>query len=148
MIESDTTLKPGASAGDEPQGPVTTFFHVGMEAIEKLFLIAVAALTVYAAYLDLQDLFATPLTGEPAARVDLAVVLQFFLYAEVIAMVAVFFTRTGQLFTFPLLIAMTALARFMVIESKEFPPEGFVYLAGAILLLSIAVAILSRFTRE
>jgi protein PsiE len=149
-VMTDTDLpRPAAEAVAAPRpGPVARAVHALMVLLEQSFLIGVAVLTVYVAWLDLTEIFAAPEPGAVVERLGLAQVLQFFLYAEVVAMVAVFFTRSGSLFTFPLFIAITALARLMVIEGKDIPPESFVYRAGAILLLSIAIAVLSRVRRN
>ncbi len=42
----------------------------------------------------------------------------------------------------PLLIAITALSRFIILQDKEVDPSGLVYEAVAIVLISLAIVIL------
>jgi protein PsiE len=138
-MTDDEPHRPSGADGGETKaapGPVARAIHAMMLFLEQMFLITVAALTIVVAYLDFRTML-------QIGTVQLADILLLFLYAEVVAMVAVFFSRSGSLFTFPIFIAMTALARLMVIEGKEIEPQSFVYHASAILLLAVAVAILS-----
>ena len=81
-------------------------------------------------------------------RVQLGDVLLMFLYTEIIAMVAVFYTGRGQPFVFPIFIAITALARLIVLQGKDMDPMSIVFEAVAILLLAIAAVVLLRFLRN
>ena len=74
--------------------------------------------------------------------VTLADLLLFFLYLEVLAMVRVFWDEQSISFTLPLLIAITALSRFIILQGKEMDPAGLVYEAVAILLIASAIVIL------
>ena len=51
--------------------------------------------------------------------VTLADLLLMFLYLEVLAMVRVFWDQQSISITLPLLIAITALARFIILQGKE-----------------------------
>ncbi len=57
--------------------------------------------------------------------------------------------RGGQQspFIYPIFIAITAVARLIVLQGKEMAPVNIVFEAGAILLLSIAALIITRATR-
>ena len=74
--------------------------------------------------------------------VTLADLLLFFLYLEVLAMVRVFWDEKSISITLPLLIAITALSRFIILQGKEMDPSGLVYEAVAILLIASAIVIL------
>ena len=74
--------------------------------------------------------------------VTLADLLLMFLYLEVLAMVRVFWDQQSISITLPLLIAITALSRFIILQGKEMDPSGLVYEAVAILLISSAIVIL------
>ena len=65
-----------------------------------------------------------------------------FLYLEVLAMVRVFWDEQSISFTLPLLIAITALSRFIILQGKSINPEILVYEAGAILLIALAILVL------
>ena len=73
--------------------------------------------------------------------VTLADLLLMFLYLEVMAMVRVFWEEQSIRITLPLLIAITALSRFIILQGKEMDPSALVYESVAILLIAIAIAI-------
>ncbi len=81
-------------------------------------------------------------------EVNLADILLMFLYTEVLGMVGVFYTGTGGAFVYPIFIAITALARLIVLQGKNMAPENIVFEASAILLLAVAAAIIVRFGRS
>ena len=110
----------------------------GLKYIERGMLLLVVLMTLAAAY---EEVFSVIGTG----RVLLGDVLLMFLYTEVIAMVAVFYTGRGQPFVFPIFIAITALARLIVLQGKEMDPNSIVIEAGAILLLAVSAIILLKF---
>ena len=74
--------------------------------------------------------------------VTLADLLLMFLYLEVLAMVRVFWNQESISITLPLLIAITALARFIILQGKEMDPTALVYEAIAIVLIAGAIVIL------
>ena len=74
--------------------------------------------------------------------VTLADLLLMFLYLEVMAMVRVFWEEQSIRITLPLLIAITALSRFIIMQGKEMDPSALVYQSGAILLIAIAIVIM------
>ena len=74
--------------------------------------------------------------------VTLADLLLFFLYLEVLAMVRVFWDEQSISITLPLLIAITALSRFIILQGKEMDPSGLVYEAVALVLIASAIVIL------
>ncbi len=75
-------------------------------------------------------------------RVTLADLLLLFLYLEVLAMVRVFWESQSIQITLPLFIAITALARFIILQGKSLNPEILIYEAGAIVLIALAIVIL------
>ena len=75
-------------------------------------------------------------------KVTLADLLLMFLYLEVLAMVRVFWDQQSISITLPLLIAITALSRFIILQGKEMDPTGLVYEAVAIVLIAAAIVIL------
>ena len=74
--------------------------------------------------------------------VTLADLLLMFLYLEVMAMVRVFWDQQSISITLPLLIAITALSRFVILQGKEMDPSALVYEAVAIVLIAGAIVIL------
>ena len=75
-------------------------------------------------------------------RVTLADLLLLFLYLEVLAMGRVFWESQSIQITLPLFIAITALARFIILQGKSLNPEILLYEAGAIVLIALAIVIL------
>tara|TARA_B100000787_G_scaffold167065_1_gene153217 strand:+ start:4301 stop:4675 length:375 start_codon:yes stop_codon:yes gene_type:complete len=74
--------------------------------------------------------------------VTLADLLLMFLYLEVMAMVRVFWEEQSIRITLPLLIAITALSRFIILQGKEMDPSALVYESLAILLIAIAIVVM------
>ena len=74
--------------------------------------------------------------------VTLADLLLMFLYLKVMAMVRIFWAQQSITITLPLLIAITALARFIILQGKEMDPAALVYEAIAIVLIAGAIVIL------
>lgn len=123
----------------EPQfGPTEGRIAVfGFGLIERVLLVVVAVMTLAAAVHEIRGLFASQTIG-------LADILLMFLYTEVIGMIAVFYTHRGSPFVYPIFIAITALARLIVLQGKNMAPENIVFEAGAILLLAVSTVILAR----
>ncbi|MEI4232773.1 phosphate-starvation-inducible protein PsiE [Roseovarius sp. D22-M7] len=141
---------PSSSVADQPgeidssdsvQDPEERLVETGLKYLERGMLFLVVVLTLFAAYEEIRTVIA-------AGSVQLGDVLLMFLYTEVIAMVAVFYTGRGQPFVFPIFIAITALARLIVLQSKDMDPYSIAIEAGAILLLSFAAVVLLRFLRK
>ena len=91
--------------------------------------------TVIAVGIEIRTMFSN-------MSVTLADLLLMFLYLEVLAMVRVFWDQQSISITLPLLIAITALARFIILQGKEMDPSGLGYEAVAIVLIASAIVIL------
>ena len=91
--------------------------------------------TVIAVGIEIKNMFLNQ-------SVTLADLLLMFLYLEVLAMVRVFWDQQSISITLPLLIAITALARFIILQGKEMDPTALVYEAIAIVLIAAAIVIL------
>ena len=77
-----------------------------------------------------------------AVGIELKRMILMFLYLEVMAMVRVFWSQQSISITLPLLIAITALARFIILQGKEMDASALVYEAVAIVLIASAIVIL------
>ena len=91
--------------------------------------------TIIAVVLEIKLMFVN-------TSVTLADLLLMFLYLEVLAMVRVFWDQQFISITLPLLIAITALSRFIILQGKEMIPSALVYEAVAIVLFAGAIVIL------
>ena len=76
-------------------------------------------------------------------KVELADLFLLFIYAEIVGMVGAFYISNRIPVTLPIIIAMTALCRLIVLHSKEADPLVLVAEAGAIVLLAGAAYVMS-----
>ena len=76
-------------------------------------------------------------------KIELADLFLLFIYAEIIGMVGVFYTSNRIPVTLPIVIAITALCRLIVLNSKDADPLVLMAEAGAILVLSVAAYVMS-----
>lgn len=110
---------------------------VGFQLIERALLVVAALMTIGAAGIEIVGVYR-------AQTITLADILLIFLYTEVMGMIAVFYTGRGSPFVYPIFIAVTALARLIVLQGKDMAPENILFEAGAILLLAIAAVVIVR----
>ena len=98
-------------------------------------LVIILVSTIIAVFIEMINMY-------HAKSVTLADLLLMFLYLEVMAMVRVFWDEQSIRITLPLLIAITALSRFIILQGKEMDPTALVYEAIAILLIAAAIVVL------
>ena len=110
-----------------------------MEKIAKnlqlILMVIILISTVIAVGIEIYKMFQN-------RSVTLADLLLMFLYLEVLAMVRVFWNQQSISITLPLLIAITALARFIILQGKEMDPSALVYEPVSIVLIAGAIVIL------
>jgi len=104
---------------------------------EKILLAIIGGLTVFAAGLDIYEMVIN-------LNVELGDLFLLFIYAEIIGMVGAFYVSNRIPVTLPIIIAMTALCRLIVLHSKEADPWMLIAEAGAIVLLGGAAYIMSH----
>lgn len=104
---------------------------------EKGLLAVIGGLTMIAAALDVYQMVAVNM------KIELADLFLLFIYAEIVGMVGVFYTSNRIPVTLPIIIAITALCRLIVLNSKDADPMILMAEAGAILVLSIAAYMMS-----
>jgi protein PsiE len=75
--------------------------------------------------------------------VNLSDLFLLFIYAEILGMVAIFYKDHRIPVTLPIIIAITALTRMIVLQTKELEPINIVFEASGILLLAIAAYVMS-----
>ena len=108
------------------------------QVIRKIQLVAVAFILVATALAFLMEINKMYENGS----VDLADLLLLFIYIEVIGMIRLFWESKSIRITYPLLIAITALARFIILQGKGMDPINLIYEASAILLIAISILLL------
>ena len=102
-----------------------------IKTIEKILLGIIALLTVIAV---LQEIISIYNNG----KVQLADLLLLFIYTEVLGMIGIFYVSNKIPITLPLFIAMTAIARLIILQGKGMDPIILLYEAGAILIIALA----------
>ena len=107
------------------------------QTIERLLLVIVVLMTLTAVGYEILNTYR-------AQTISLADILLMFLYLEVIGMVAVFYSNRRSAFVYPIFIAITALARLIILQGKDMAPENILFEAIAILILAIAAIIIIR----
>ena len=105
--------------------------------VEKLFLMTIAIFTIAAMGQEVFSLISS-------RRVELQDLLLMFIYAEVLGMLAAFYSSHRIPITIPLFIAMTALSRLIILQGKDGNPSILLYESGAIILIAGACWIISR----
>ena len=103
--------------------------------IEKGLLGLIAVLTVIATAQELVAII-------DARKVDLADLLLLFIYTEVLGMIGVFYASNKIPITLPLFIAMTAIARLIILQGKEMDASVLIYEASAIAIIALACLII------
>ena len=111
--------------------------HWTTEISEKGLLAVIGGLTMIAAGLDIYQMVVVNM------KIELADLVLLFIYAEIVGMVGVFYTSNRIPVTLPIIIAITALCRLIVLNSKDADPLILMAEAGAILLLSVAAYVMS-----
>ena len=76
-------------------------------------------------------------------KIELADLFLLFIFAEIIGMVGAFYSSNRIPVTLPIIIAITALCRLIVLHSKEADPWVLVAEAGAIAVLAAAAYLMS-----
>ena len=103
--------------------------------LERIVLLTIIAMTVAAIGFELHSVY-------QRWNVELADLLLLFIYTEVIAMAGVFFKSHAIPVIYPLYIAITALARLIILQGKQLDPANILYEATSILILTIAIILL------
>ena len=78
-----------------------------------------------------------------AKEIQLADLFLLFIYVEIIGMVGAFYSTNRIPVTLPIIIAITALCRLIIMQSKDMDALMLLGEAGAILILSISAYIMS-----
>ena len=105
------------------------------ELLEKLVLSVLIICTIIAIGMEIQGMIAI-------YKVTLADILLLFIYIEIIGMIKEYWVSKMIRMSYPLFIAMTALARMIIMQRKDVDPSAYVYESVAILILAIAIVVL------
>ena len=75
-------------------------------------------------------------------EVNLADLLLLFIYVEVMGMTRIYLMDQEIRITYPLIIAITAISRLIILQNKELDPSVLVYESVAILIIALAIIVL------
>ncbi len=103
---------------------------------ENVILLVIGLATLYASGVEVKRLF-------DSGVVNLSDLFLLFIYAEVLGMVGAFYKSHRIPVTLPIIIAMTALCRMIILQSKDIDPVNILYEAGGILILAGAALLMS-----
>ena len=103
--------------------------------IQLMAVLAVLVATIIAFFVELSVMYETQTVG-------LADLLLMFIYIEVLGLVRSYWETRSVRITYPLVIAITALARYIILQDKNSDPANLIYIALAILIVSIATVVI------
>ena len=105
------------------------------ELLEKAILSILIVCTIIAIGMEIQGMILN-------LKVTLADILLLFIYIEIIGMIKEYWISKVIRMSYPLFIAMTALARMIIMQRKDVDPSAYVYESVAILIIAIAIVVL------
>lgn len=105
------------------------------EYLEKIILIVLLFCTIVAI---LQEINVMVLNK----NITLADILLLFIYIEVIGMIKEYWVSQVIRMSYPIFIAITALARLIILQRKDIEPITLIYESLSILVLSISIVVL------
>ena len=103
--------------------------------IQLVAVIVVLISTIIAFFLEMREMYENK-------DITLADLLLMFIYIEVIGIVRSYWETQSVRITYPLIIAITALDRFIILQDKESDPANLIYISLAILIVAIATVII------
>ena len=103
---------------------------------ERTILMIIAVATLFATGIEIYRLI-------DEQTVNLSDLFLLFIYAEVLGMVGAFYVNNRLPVTLPIIIAMTALTRMIILQSKDLDSINIIYEASGILILAGAAYIMS-----
>lgn len=107
-----------------------------VDVLEKTILLFIAAATTFAVGEEILKMVS-------AVSVKLSDLFLLFIYAEVIGMIGAFYKDHRIPVTLPVIIAMTALCRMIILQSKDVDAINIMFESGGILILAISAYIMS-----
>ena len=103
--------------------------------IQLIAALIVLAATVLAFFLEIKEMYIN-------RTISLADLLLLFIYIEVIGLVRSYWETRSVRISYPLIIAITALARYIILQDKNDDPATLLYIALAILIVALSTVII------
>ena len=110
--------------------------------IQLVAVVIVLISTIVAFFLEMKEMY-------NERDITLADLLLMFIYIEVIGLIGAFWGSKTIRITYPLLIAITALSRLIILQDKDSASINLIYQGSAILLLALSVFFLKlRYSKK
>ena len=103
--------------------------------IQLVAALIVLSATVLAFFLEIKEMYIN-------RTVSLADLLLLFIYIEVIGLVRSYWETRSVRISYPLVIAITALARYIILQDKNDDPSTLLYIALAILIVALSTVVI------
>ena len=103
--------------------------------IQLVAVLTVLIATIIGFFLEIRDMWI-------AKDISLADLLLMFIYIEVIGLVRSYWETRSVRISYPMIIAITALARFIILQDKDNDPANLIYISLAILIVALATVII------
>ena len=103
--------------------------------IQLVAVLIVLVATVIAFFLEIHEMYEN-------RDINLADLLLMFIYIEVIGLVRSYWETRSVRISYPMIIAITALARFIILQDKDQDPTNLIYISLAILIVATATVII------
>lgn len=106
-------------------------------AIRNIQLVAVVTVliaTIIGFLLEIEEMWTNQ-------NISLADLLLLFIYIEVIGLIRSYWETRAVRITYPMIIAITALARFIILQDKDNDPTNLIYISLAILIVALATVV-------
>lgn len=108
--------------------------NIVLHFIEQLGLLIILIATIIAVGQEVMEMIAN-------MKVKLKDLLLLFIYLEIIAMVQIYYEQHRLPIRFPIYIAIVALARYIILDSKSFEKWQLLEIGFTIMVLTVAVLI-------
>ena len=109
--------------------------NVLIRNIQLTAVLFVLLATILGFFLEIMEMFQNK-------SINLADLLLLFIYIEVIGLVRSYWETRSVRITYPMIIAITALARYIILQDKNDDPASLIYISAAILIVAVATVII------
>ena len=103
--------------------------------IQLVAVLIVLIATIIAFFIEIKEMYDN-------RNIGLADLLLMFIYIEVIGLVRSYWETRSVRITYPMIIAITALARFIILQDKDNDPTNLIYISLAILIVAVATVVI------
>ena len=103
--------------------------------IQLVAVLIVLVATVVAFFLEIHTMYEN-------RNISLADLLLMFIYIEVIGLVRSYWETRSVRISYPLVIAITALARYIILQDKNDDPSTLLYISLAILIVALSTVVI------